>query len=69
MQPLVSARKDELKTQHLGLGRNLIRRAEELAREAGFASLAVISSVGTREYYRRLSFDDRSLYQHKTLVS
>ncbi len=61
--------KDELKTQHLGLGRNLILRAQELAREAGFASLAVISSVGTREYYRRLSFHDRSLYQHKTLVS
>ena len=59
--------KDELKTQHLGLGRNLIRRAEELAREAGFASLAVISSVGTREYYRRLGFHDRSLYQHKNL--
>ncbi len=61
--------KDELKTQHLGLGRSLIGRAEELARQAGFARLAVISSVGTREYYRRLGFYDRRLYQHKNLVS
>jgi elongator complex protein 3 len=61
--------RDELKAQHLGLGTRLVRRAEELAREAGFSRLAIISSVGTREYYRRLGFYDRSLYQHKNLIS
>jgi len=55
--------KDEGKAQHLGLGRRLVRRAEALAREAGFSKLAVISSVGTREYYRRLGFHDGRLYQ------
>jgi elongator complex protein 3 len=59
--------RDEQKAQHGGLGRRLITRAERLAREAGFSSLAVISSVGTREYYRRLGFQDGELYQHKAL--
>jgi elongator complex protein 3 len=53
--------------QHLGLGTRLIDRAKELAREAGYKNLAVISSVGTREYYRRLGFQDGELYQHHAL--
>ena len=38
-----------------------------LAREAGFACIAVISSVGTRAYYRSLGFADAELYQLRTL--
>jgi elongator complex protein 3 len=59
--------RDEQKAQHTGLGQRLITRAERLAEDAGFQSLAVISSVGTREYYRRLGFQDGELYQHKRL--
>ncbi len=55
------------KSQHAGLGRLLIERAAELARAAGFADLAVISSIGTREYYRKLGFRDAELYQHRAL--
>ena len=54
--------------QHKGLGRRLIERATELATEAGYDNLAVISSVGTRAYYRRLNFHDGILYQHRTLT-
>ncbi len=56
------------RSQHLGLGRRLIERAAQIAGEAGFQSLAVISSVGTREYYRRLGFADGELYQHLRLT-
>ncbi len=52
------------RSQHAGLGRRLIGRAAEIARAAGFADLAVISSIGTREYYRKLGFRDSALYQH-----
>jgi elongator complex protein 3 len=52
------------KSQHLGLGTRLIHRARDLASQAGFENLAVISSVGTREYYRKLGFEDDTLYQH-----
>lgn len=53
--------------QHRGLGRSLVARACELAREAGFERINVISAVGTREYYRSLGFADHGLYQHKAL--
>ena len=54
-------------SQHLGLGRRLIEAAASIAAEQGFDDLAVISSVGTREYYRRLAFRDGELYQHRAL--
>ncbi len=50
--------------QHRGLGRELMAAARERAAAAGYASLAVISAVGTREYYRKLGFADGVLYQH-----
>lgn len=53
--------------QHHGLGRNLVERACEMAREAGFARINVISAVGTREYYRHLGFYDHGLYQQRRL--
>jgi elongator complex protein 3 len=53
--------------QHLGLGSQLIREAERLSREAGYARLAVISAVGTRHYYRRHGFEVGELYMLKTL--
>lgn len=49
--------------QHHGLGRKLVERACELAREAGYERVNVISAVGTREYYRHLGFYDHGLYQ------
>ena len=51
-------------SQHQGLGRMLIQRAKDVAKKAGFKQLAVISAVGTREYYRKLGFEDGDLYQH-----
>ncbi|MEI3376227.1 MAG: tRNA uridine(34) 5-carboxymethylaminomethyl modification radical SAM/GNAT enzyme Elp3 [Coriobacteriales bacterium] len=53
--------------QHLGLGRQLVEHACVIAREAGFGRINVISSVGTRDYYRRLGFGDGSLYQTREL--
>ena len=61
--------RDAGRSQHLGLGTALIDRAETLAARAGFSDLAVISSVGTREYYRGLGFRDGALYQHRACRS
>ena len=57
------------RSQHVGLGRRLIAEAQRIAREAGFEQMAVISSVGTREYYRRLGFVDGALYQHRPVAA
>ncbi len=56
------------KPQHLGLGSKLLAMAKEQARAAGFTSLAVISAIGTREYYRQRDFLDGELYLHCNLV-
>ena len=52
------------RSQHLGLGARLVERATHLSAAAGFDDLAVISAIGTRDYYRRLGFGDGELYQH-----
>lgn len=49
-------------TQHSGLGTRLIEEAMRIARGAGFKRLAVISAIGTREYYRKLGFELGELY-------
>jgi elongator complex protein 3 len=62
-------RRADGKAQHIGLGRKLIERANALAQQAGFATLSVISAVGTRPYYRNLGFTDGNLYQHRQIQS
>jgi elongator complex protein 3 len=59
--------RDTTKPQHQGLGQRLIEETASRARQHGFADLAVISAVGTRDYYRTLGFGDGRLYQHRTL--
>lgn len=49
--------------QHLGLGTKLIEKAKEISIEGGFAKLAVISSIGTREYYANRGFKLEKYYQ------
>ncbi|MFB6152366.1 MAG: GNAT family N-acetyltransferase, partial [Haloarculaceae archaeon] len=39
--------------QHRGYGRRLLERAEELAADAGYGKIAILSGVGAREYYRQ----------------
>ena len=53
--------------QHRGLGRRLVEEACRIARKVGCTSVNVISSVGTREYYRSLGFIDNGLYQRRAL--
>lgn len=53
--------------QHQGLGRQLVERACAIAAAEGYGAVNVISAVGTREYYRRLGFQDAGLYQRRPL--
>ncbi|GIK83673.1 MAG: hypothetical protein BroJett025_02950 [Patescibacteria group bacterium] len=59
--------KTEEKAQHLGLGTKLIEIAKKIATEKKYKKLAVISAIGTREYYRGRGFDDGQLYQFMNL--
>ena len=53
--------------QHTGLGKQLVEEACAQARDMGYDAINVISSVGTRNYYRALGFADGELYQRRVL--
>ena len=64
---VVRDQKDSTKTQHRGLGKQLMSQAELVARAAGYHKIAVISSIGTRYYYRKLGYQREGLYMTKVL--
>ena len=52
--------------QHKGLGKKLIKKAEEISfKEFSLNKILVISSVGTRDYYRRLNYRLDNTYMVK----
>lgn len=53
--------------QHKGLGKRLLKTAEELAKKAGKKKLAVISGVGVREYYKKLGYKRQGSYMSREL--
>ncbi|XP_015254566.1 PREDICTED: elongator complex protein 3 [Cyprinodon variegatus] len=65
----VSSR-DPSKFQHQGFGMMLMEEAERIAREEhGSEKLAVISGVGTRNYYRKMGYELEGPYMTKQLYS
>ncbi len=53
--------------QHLGFGKKLVAKAEELARQHGLEKIAVISGIGVRAYYRKLGYRLVGTYMVKKL--
>ncbi|XP_065061990.1 elongator complex protein 3 isoform X2 [Rhopilema esculentum] len=61
--------RDPSKFQHQGFGTLLMQEAERIAREEhGSKKIAVISGVGTRDYYRKLGYELDGPYMSKSLV-
>ena len=42
--------------QHKGYGKQLVAKAEDIARDNGYRKVAIISGTGVRGYYRRLGY-------------
>lgn len=55
------------KAQHLGLGKSLIEKAEEITKEKDLKKINVISAVGTREYYKDRGYKLEKLYMSKIM--
>jgi len=53
--------------QHRNFGKVLIARAEEIASDAGFTSLAIMSGIGVRPYYRRQGYERKGPYMIREL--
>lgn len=61
--------RDPTKFQHQGFGMLLMEEAERIAREEhGSSKIAVISGVGTRNYYRKIGYKLDGPYMSKSLV-
>ncbi|XP_018017437.1 elongator complex protein 3 [Hyalella azteca] len=61
--------RDPTKFQHQGYGALLMEEAERIARdEHGAHKLAVISGVGTRNYYAKLGYELDGVYMSKSLL-
>lgn len=60
--------KREASSQHLGFGKRMLQRAEEIAAAAGFDKIAVISGVGVRDYYRKRGYSDGQYYMIKAIT-
>lgn len=63
----ISVGKKGSKKQHVGWGTKLMADAERLAQQAGYAKVAVIAGIGTREYYRKFGYELEGTYMVKSL--
>lgn len=55
------------KIQHLGFGKQLMQKAEEIIKKLHFKKIAVISGIGVRDYYRKLGYQLEDEYMVKYL--
>jgi elongator complex protein 3 len=55
------------KTQHHGLGKSLLIEAEKIAKKEGYKRIAIISAIGTRNYYRKLGYFLEGYYMVKRI--
>ncbi len=56
---------EEGEYQHRGYGRRLLQEAEEVTMELGMHSIAVISGIGVREYFRKNGYERLGPYMSK----
>lgn len=54
-------------TQHRGLGKKLLQKAESIAVKHGYKKIAVISGVGVRKYYEKFGYKYNNNYMIKDL--
>ncbi len=59
--------KIKIAPQHKGLGRKLMKEAEKIAKKSAIKRIAVISGVGTREYYKKLGYKLKDSYMIKEI--
>ncbi|HIH21757.1 MAG: tRNA uridine(34) 5-carboxymethylaminomethyl modification radical SAM/GNAT enzyme Elp3 [Candidatus Diapherotrites archaeon] len=53
--------------QHFGIGKQLLKEAEEIAKAQGFRKISVISGIGVKEYYRKQGYSDSKAFVTKEI--
>ncbi len=54
--------------QHTGFGERLLKEAENIAINKGYDELAIISGIGSRNYYRKFGYEKKGPYMSKKLI-
>lgn len=54
--------------QHTGFGERLLKEAENIALDNGRDEIAIISGIGTRNYYRKFGYEKVGPYMKKKLI-
>src|SRR3989338_6656166 len=60
-------RKSDESFQHRGIGKSLMAKAEEIARQESKDKMVVISGIGAREYFRKIEYGLEGVYMVKDL--
>jgi elongator complex protein 3 len=71
----INSLKNNKSAQHKGLGKKLLQEAEKITKESNYKktraeqrrSIAVISAIGARPYYRKLAYKLQNTYMLKNL--
>lgn len=68
-QALNLGKKTRKQSQHKGLGKQLLEKAEEITKKNKIKKLKIISGIGVREYYKKLGYklDKQKVYMEKRL--
>lgn len=58
---------DDKNIQHRGIGKELLKKAEEISKNKKQAKIAIISGIGVREYYKKQGYKLEGPYMTKTI--
>ena len=54
-------------TQHRGIGKQLMKKAEQITKEQGKNKIVIISGIGVRKYYEKLGYQHEGPYMTKKI--
>ena len=54
--------------QHTGFGEKLLKEAENLSIDRGYEEVAIISGIGSRNYYRKFGYEKVGPYMKKKII-
>ncbi|MBI2137644.1 tRNA uridine(34) 5-carboxymethylaminomethyl modification radical SAM/GNAT enzyme Elp3 [Candidatus Woesearchaeota archaeon] len=63
----IGKKAEKAKMQHRGFGKELMSKAEEIAKKHGMKKMLVISGIGAKEYYKKLGYGYDGPYMGKKL--
>ena len=67
MKPTYDKNSDTNHTQHRGIGKELLKKAEDITRDNALNKISVISGVGVRKYYEKRGYRLENSYMTKNL--